>query len=223
MVISMSAHHPFRIPEDKFKMKLPERYEGTLLGDYIRAQNYADFAMGQFLEVLKTSGLWDDSLIVFYGDHQGVPMYTLGSKERDMMEELLGHEYGYTDMFNIPFIVHSPSIDLPEKIDLTGGQIDILPTVANLLGVSVQNQLHFGEDLMNQQTNLIPLRHFLPSGSFINDKSMYVTGNAYADGINYNLRDNSISKDGSTETQFTAAQRLLDMSNSYILQLPDQQ
>lgn len=223
MVMSMSAHHPFRIPEDKYNMKLPERYEGTLLGDYIRAQNYADFAMGQFLEGLKSSGLWDDSLIVFYGDHQGVPMYTLGSKERDMMEELLGHEYGYTDMFNIPFIMHSPSVDLPEKIDLTGGQIDILPTVANLLGVSVQNQLHFGEDLLNQQTNLIPLRHFLPSGSFINDNSMYVTGNAYADGLNYSLRDNTISADGSTEMQFTAAQRLLHMSNSYILQLPDLQ
>ncbi|WP_136605283.1 LTA synthase family protein [Paenibacillus dokdonensis] len=223
MVMSMSAHHPFRIPEGKYKMKLPERYEGTLLGDYIRAQNYADFAMGQFLEGLKTSGLWDDSLIVFYGDHQGVPMYTLGSKERDMMDELLGHEYGYTDMFNIPFIVHSPSSGLPEKVEVTGGQIDILPTVANLLGISVQNQLHFGEDLLNQQTNLIPLRHFLPSGSFINDKSMYVTGNAYADGLNYSLRDNTISADGSTETQFTAAQRLLNMSNSYILQLPDQQ
>ncbi|MEC0242647.1 LTA synthase family protein [Paenibacillus dokdonensis] len=223
MVMSMSAHHPFRIPEDKYKMKLPERYEGTLLGDYIRAQNYADFAMGQFLEGLKTSGLWDDSLIVFYGDHQGVPMYTLGSKERDMIEELIGHEYGYTDMFNIPFIMHSPSASLPEKVDVTGGQIDILPTVANLLGISVQNQLHFGEDLLNQQTNLIPLRHFLPSGSFINDKSMYVTGNAYADGFNYSLSDNTISADGSTETQFTAAQRLLNMSNSYILQLPDQQ
>jgi phosphoglycerol transferase MdoB-like AlkP superfamily enzyme len=222
MVMSMSAHHPFHIPEEKYKMNLPEDYEGTLLGDYIRAQNYADYAMGQFLEELKTSGLWDDSLIVFYGDHQGVPMYTLDGDEKNLMKSLIGHEYGYTDMFNIPFIVHSPSGQLPSVIDGAGGQIDILPTVANLLGISVQNQLHFGQDLFNHDNNLIPLRHFLPTGSFVNDQSIYVTGNDYADGSNYSLSDNAVTKGGSTEAQFTAAQYLLDLSNSYLLQLPDE-
>ncbi|MEK4063778.1 MULTISPECIES: LTA synthase family protein [unclassified Paenibacillus] len=221
MVISMTAHHPYHMPEDKYKMELPERFEGTLLGNYIRAQNYADYAMGQFLEELKTSGLWDDSLVVFYGDHQGLPMYTLGSDEKELINGLVGHEYGYTDMFNIPFIVHSPSAKLPAVMDHTGGQVDILPTVANLLGVSVQNQLHFGEDLFNQQTNLLPVRHFLPTGSFINDKSIYVTGDAYADGTNYSQLDNSSLEGGSTEAQFDAVQRLLHLSNSYILQLPD--
>ncbi|MEC0169299.1 LTA synthase family protein [Paenibacillus graminis] len=221
MVISMSAHHPFRIPEEKFKMKLPERFEGTLLGDYIQAQNYADYAMGQFLEELKASGLWDDSLIVFYGDHQGVPMYTLGEDEKALLQEMLGHEYGYTDMFNIPFIVHSPSGVLPAVVDRTGGQIDILPTVSNLLGVPLQNQLHFGEDLLNSASNLIPFRHFLPTGSFVNNTSIYLTGNEYEDGSNYSLSDNSVIQGGSTEAQFEAAERLLNMSNSYLLQLPD--
>jgi lipoteichoic acid synthase len=221
MVMSMSAHHPFHIPEEKYKMKLPEDYEGTLLGDYIRAQNYADYAMGQFLEDLKTSGLWEDSLIVFYGDHQGLPMYTLDGDEKDLMKSLIGHEYGYTDMFNIPFIVHSPGGELPSMNEGSGGQIDILPTVANLLGVSIQNQLHFGQDLFNQDSNLIPVRHFLPVGSFVNDQSMYVTGNDYADGSNYSLSDNEVTKEGSTEMQFSAAQQLLDMSNSYLLQLPN--
>ncbi|MHA6529952.1 LTA synthase family protein [Paenibacillus sp. BAC0078] len=223
MVISMSAHHPFRLPEEKFKMKLPERYEGTLLGDYIQSQNYADYAMGQFLDELKESGLWDDSLIVFYGDHQGVPMYTLGNDEKKLLQELVGHEYGYTDMFNIPFIVHSPSGALPAVMEQTGGQIDILPTVANLLGVPLQNQLHFGEDLMNTQTNLIPFRHFLPTGSFVNNTSIYLPGNDYEDGSNYRLSDNAEVKDGSTKAQFEAAERLLGMSNSYLLQLPEGQ
>lgn len=221
MVISMSAHHPYHLPESKYHMKLPERYEGTLMGDYILAQNYADYAMGQFIEGLKTSGLWDDSLIVFYGDHQGLPIYTLSGEEKEWMEELIGHEYGYTDMFNVPFIVHSPGADLPAELDKTGGQIDILPTVANLLGVPLQDQLHFGEDLLNEQLNLIPFRHFLPSGSFLNNSSLYLTGNDYKDGTNYSLKDNSIEKSGSTEAQFQAGERLLNMSNSYLVQLPD--
>ncbi|WP_339290179.1 LTA synthase family protein [Paenibacillus sp. FSL E2-0201] len=221
MVISMSAHHPYKMPESKFKMTLPKRYEGTLVGDYILAQNYADYAMGQFLDELKSSGLWDDSVIVFYGDHQGVSLYSLDGNEKSLMEEMVGHEYGYTDMFNVPFIVHAPGIDQPTVYTQTGGQIDILPTVANLLGISMKDQLHFGEDLMNQQTNLLPVRHFLPTGSFINDTSLYLTGVDYNDGNNYNLIDGSETEGGSTQAQFDAVQRLLNMSNSYILQRPD--
>jgi lipoteichoic acid synthase len=221
MVISMSAHHPFHIPEDKYKMVLPADYEGTLLGDYLRAQNYADYAMGQFLEGLKSSGLWDDSLVVFYGDHQGIPIYSLTGEEKDQIESLIGHEYGYTDMFNIPFIVHSPGGQLPPVMDNSGGQVDLLPTVANLLDISVQNQLHFGQDLFNQENNLIPLRHFLPVGSFVNNQIIYVPGNDYTDGSNYSLIDNTIAPDGSTEAQFASALRLLELSSSYLLQLPD--
>ncbi|MEK3697970.1 LTA synthase family protein [Paenibacillus sp. FSL R10-2199] len=119
MVISMSAHHPFHIPEEKYKIQLPPNYEDTLLGNYIRAQNYADYAIGLFLEDLKSSGLWEDSLIVFYGDHQGVPMYTLSIEEKEQLSLLIGHEYGYTDMFNIPLIVHSPGGQLPPVISGT--------------------------------------------------------------------------------------------------------
>ncbi|WP_340008086.1 LTA synthase family protein [Paenibacillus sp. FSL K6-0276] len=221
MVISMSAHHPYKMPESKFKMTLPKRYEGTLVGDYILAQNYADYAMGQFLDQLKSSGLWEDSVIVFYGDHQGVSLYSLDGNEKSLMEEMVGHEYGYTDMFNVPLIVHAPGVGQPTVYTQTGGQIDILPTVANLLGISMKDQLHFGEDLMNQQTNLLPVRHCLPTGSFINDTSLYLTGVDYDDGNNYNLSDGSETEGGSKKAQFDAVQRLLNMSKSYILQRPD--
>ncbi|WP_379133938.1 LTA synthase family protein [Paenibacillus sp. sgz500958] len=221
MVISMSAHHPYDMPESKIRIKLPERYDGTLVSHYIQAQNYADYAMGQFLDGLKASGVWDNSVIVFYGDHQGLPLYSLGGDEKDLMKEMVGREYGYTDMFNVPFIVHAPGAGQPAVLSQTGGQIDILPTVANLLGVSVENQLHFGQDLFNQTTNLLPVRHFLPTGSFINDTSMFLPGVGFEDGTNYNLLDNSITKDTSTVEQFNAVQRLLNMSSSYIHQLPD--
>ncbi|WP_325175610.1 hypothetical protein [Paenibacillus sonchi] len=55
----------------------------------------------------------------------------------------------------------------------------------------------------------------------MNDQSIYVTGNDYTDGNNYSLSDNMISINGSTKEQFRTAQRLLEMSGSYLLQLPD--
>lgn len=221
MVISQSAHHPFNIPERKYKMELPARYEGTLVGDYIRAQNYADWALGQFIDQLKASGLWDNSVVLFYGDHQGVSLYALGNKEKDLMHDLLGREYGYTDMFNIPLIMHAPGVTFPSKLEQTGGEIDLMPTVANLLGVSISNQIHFGEDLLNQQTNLLPMRHFLPTGSFVNDTSVFLPGIDYDDGTNYSVQDNSKIENGSTKQQYEDALKLLNMSDSYVKQLPD--
>lgn len=220
-VLSMSSHHPYKMPESKYHMKLSERFGGTLVGDYILAQNYTDYAVGLFIDDLKKRGIWDESVILFYGDHQGLPLYSLSTDEKDIMKELLGREYGYTDMFNIPFIMSAPGVTYPSVIDKVGGQIDILPTVANLMGISLKDQIHFGEDLLNQNTNILPMRHFLPTGSFINDTNMYLPGIAYEDGTNYNLIDNKTNTDGSTEKEYTSGLKLLNLSDNYVEQLPD--
>ncbi|MBW7455911.1 LTA synthase family protein, partial [Paenibacillus sepulcri] len=170
-VISMTAHHPFTIPERKYKMKLPERYEGTFVGDYIRAQNYADFAIGLFIDDLKKRGIWDNSMLVVYGDHLGLPIYSLHRDDKDLMKEIYGHEYGYADMMNIPLIIASPGITTPQEFKQTGAQVDVLPTVTNLLGVSLEDHIHFGQDLLNQTSNLLPQRYYLPSGSLITDNA----------------------------------------------------
>ncbi|MGO4371440.1 LTA synthase family protein [Paenibacillus sp. MCAF20] len=125
-VISMSAHHPYHIPESKYRMTLPSKYDDTLVGNYIHAQNYADYALGQFIADLKETGLWDNSVVLMYGDHQGLPLYSLDGSEKKLIEELIGHEYGYTDMFKIPLIMHAPGVTYPAVMEQTGGQIDIL-------------------------------------------------------------------------------------------------
>ncbi|MFX3634311.1 MAG: LTA synthase family protein [Candidatus Pristimantibacillus sp.] len=220
-VISMSSHHPYKMPESKYHMTLPAKFDDTLVGNYILAQNYTDYAVGQFIEDLKKRGIWDNSVVLFYGDHQGLPLYSLSTDEKDLMEGLLGREYGYTDMFNIPLIMSAPGVSYPAVIDKTGGQVDILPTVTNLVGVSLQDQIHFGEDLLNQNKNVLPMRHFLPTGSFINDTNMFLPGIGYEDGTNYQLSDNNINNNGSTEEQYNRALKLLNLSDNYVEQLPD--
>lgn len=220
-VISQTAHHPYTIPESKHKMELPERYEGTMVGDYIRAQNYADFALGQFIDELKQSGVWDDSLIVVYGDHLGLPVFSLGSREKELMEEILGREYGYPDMIRIPLIIAADGITSPAEFVKTGGQVDFLPTIANLLGVSLEDQLHFGQDLLNLQSNLIPQRYYLPSGSFLADGRLFIPETGFEDGAAYDLENGEPSADGVSEEQYDRALKLLHYSDSYLSQLAD--
>ncbi|OOC63873.1 LTA synthase family protein [Paenibacillus ihbetae] len=219
-VISMSAHHPFTIPEEKYRMTLPERYEGTFVGDYIRAQNYADDALGKFIEQLKKDGIWDDSLVVVYGDHLGLPIYSLDNKDKELMQEIYGREYTSADMINIPLMIHGKGLE-PAVKEQVGGQIDLLPTIANLLGAPLDDQLHFGQDLLNHaDSNLLPERYYLPSGTFINNTTMYIPGIGFEDGTKHPLPHQDLSSTQASREEFERALQLLHLSDSYIRQLP---
>ncbi len=226
-VISMSAHNPFTIPENKYKMTLPERYEGTLVGDYIRAQNYADYALGLFIDELKANGVWDNSLIVLYGDHRGLPIFSLEEGDTSLLEEIFGHEYSERELINIPLIISSPGVTTSSIKEQTGGQVDIMPTLCNLLGVSLENHIHFGQDLLNHPvSNLLPQRYYLPTGSFVNNDELFLSGSGFADGqhlpLNGEDADDPLNNPvKSTEDEFNRALELLQLSDSYVTQLPD--
>ncbi|MDQ0113529.1 LTA synthase family protein [Paenibacillus harenae] len=219
-VISMTAHHPFSLPEDKTHMTLPDRYEGTFVGDYIRSQNYADYALGLFVQDLKDRGIWDNSLIVMYGDHLGLPIYSLDRDDKELMAEIYGREYGYTDMINIPFVIINPSNPEAKVYDQLGGQIDVLPTVANLLGLSLDNQIHFGQDLFNQTYNVLPQRYYLPSGSFLSSQELFMSGSGFDDGKHLPIAGDGVNEQEATEDEYQRALELLKLSDSYVSQLP---
>ncbi|MCM3749653.1 LTA synthase family protein [Paenibacillus pasadenensis] len=182
MMISMSAHHPYNIPERKVKLKLSETYEDSFVGDYLRAQNYADYALGQLIQELKDAGLWENSMLVIYGDHMGLPIYSLSDEDLKLLETITGRAYDSSQMLNIPLIVTAPGALMPSVETTVGGQSDIMPTIANLTGLKLDGQLHFGQDLLNERSNLLPERYYLPSGSFINDKEIFIPGIGFADG-----------------------------------------
>lgn len=220
-VLSMTAHHPYTIPESKYKMTLPERYEGTFVGDYIRSQNYADYALGQFIDQLKKDGIWENSLVLIYGDHQGLPIYSLDNDDKELMQEIYGREYTSADMINVPLIIHGENYIEPDVMEQIGGQVDILPTIANLTGVSMSDQLHFGQDLLNQKDkNLLPERYYLPSGSFINNTTLFVPGNDFEDGTSQPLPGKTEAQIEASRDEFDRALELLHLSDSYLQQLP---
>ncbi|WP_017691764.1 LTA synthase family protein [Paenibacillus sp. PAMC 26794] len=188
-IISMSAHHPYTLPENKVKLTLPERYKDTLPGDYLISQHYADQAVGQLIAGLKERGLWENSLLVLYGDHLGLPIYSLDREDKVLMKELYGREYTSADMINIPLIISAPGVTPGVQLEQIGGQVDILPTIAGLTGVSLKDQLHFGQDLLREGGNLLPERYYLPSGSVLNDASLFIPAKGYGDGTHYSLAD----------------------------------
>lgn len=219
-VISMSNHHPFELPEDKHRIEIPDKYKETLVGNYLQAASYADYALGLFIDRLEEEAVRSQSVIVMYGDHMGLPIYSLDGPEREYMEELLGKPYEYVDMLNIPLLIYAPEIVEPGVVDHLGGHVDIMPTIANLMGVSLKDHIHFGQDLINYTSNLLPERYYLPSGSYISDDFIFIPGVGVEDGEIYPLAGYEETA-SVQERDYERALRLLELSDSYLQQLPD--
>jgi lipoteichoic acid synthase len=172
-----------------------------------------------FFDQLKASHLWDNTLFVIYGDHMGLPIYSLSDTDKSLLNEILGKDYSFSQMLNIPLLVVAPGTTKPDALNQVGGQADILPTIANLVGITMVNQLHFGQDILNSTINLLPQHYYLPRGSFINNSEIFVPGEEFDDGVQYPLNQPMTNDSKPTETEFENALKLLKMSDSYIQQL----
>jgi len=221
-VLTLTSHTPFELPEDKIGIELPEEFDGTLVGNYLKSMNYTDRALGEFIENLKETGLWDNSVIAIYGDHSGLHGRLMMSEDNKLMKErVLGLGYSLVHRFNSPFIVTIPGVTKGEEITRIGGQIDIMPTLTNLLGVSLDDQIIFGQDLLNYETNLIGMRYYLPTGSYIDDKVLFIPKTSQRNSRTYNLINKQLidEKDDYVE-KYNAMLQLYEWSDAYLYNLP---
>lgn len=169
-LVTLSSHKPYNLPEDKKKIVLDEADE-NFFGHYIQSINYLDYSIGVFIESLKEQGLYEDSVIVMYGDHFGIGMEDKLAKER--MEAFLGTTYTHEEMFNIPLWIHIPNSNIAETVSITGGQIDFVPTILNIMGIE-NNYLTFGQDLLNAKDGFVASQTFMNKGSFIDNEKVFV-------------------------------------------------
>ncbi|MEJ5228846.1 MAG: LTA synthase family protein [Pseudothermotoga sp.] len=166
-LVTASSHTPFTLPEQLKSLELLPEHENTIVGNYLQAIHYADYALGRFIEKLKETGLYDRSIIVLYGDHAG--LYPFNKEVKEIMPQLLKTDYTYKDAMNIPLVVHIPGSGIKETVKTIGGQIDFTPTLLNLLGIDDKKFISFGRDLLNAKEGFVALRYHVPDGSFIDD------------------------------------------------------
>ncbi|PLV60088.1 LTA synthase family protein [Thermotoga sp. KOL6] len=171
-LITISSHTPFVIPEEHRKLDLPEEIRDTIVGHYLQSVHYADEAFGIFLDELKRSGLYDNTVIILYGDHAG--LYPFNREVKSIMPKLLGKEYSFDIALNIPFAIHVPGSNIHRVVETVGGQIDFLPTILNILGIEYKEGFFMGQDLLNTKHGFVALRYHVPDGSFIDDERVFI-------------------------------------------------
>ena len=105
--------------KDEFaKITLPAELEGTHLGNYLKSVNYSDYALGTLVDRLKQNGLWDDTVLVVYGDHFGI---NPAEADAEMISSTLGIPYHErVSRFNIPLVIHVPGMKEGKVIEQVG-------------------------------------------------------------------------------------------------------
>lgn len=219
--VTTSSHSPFVVPKSFQQIELPAELEGTNLGNYINAIHYTDYAIGQLIEQLKEADLWDNTMLVFYGDHFGLQPKETSAEE---ITAKLGVPYDDTiSRFNIPFIIHVPGKKLGIVSERAGGQVDMLPTVANMLGLSLDKE-HFtalGQDLLNIDRNVFGVRYYLPTGSFFNDDIMFIPGQGFEDGQAVSIKTlEPVADFTQYREDYEYVTSLMKLSDEYVKLLP---
>lgn len=163
--ITLSSHHPYNYFEnyDGFDVT---GCENEMAANYMKAAHYVDQAIGEFFDRLKQMGLFDNSVVIIYGDHHAVM-----KDQTDVLTELTNiqfNEYNWTMLQKTPCFIRFPGMDKTGANNTICGEIDILPTIANLMGFEVPHAL--GKDMLNTENGYAVLRN----SSVITDTFAYV-------------------------------------------------
>ena len=177
--ITVSNHYPYTtsLIGDEIGFPLAKTKDETING-YFATANYLDSSVKALFDYLKKSSLYDNSIIVLYGDHFGI-----SQTRNPNLAPLVGKtsetwsNYDNAMMQRVPYMVVIPGMDKGKIIDTYGGQVDMLPTLEHLLGIDSKNFLQVGQDMLSTQHQQITA--FRSSNNFVTPKYTSFNGRTY--------------------------------------------
>ncbi|MBM7647763.1 lipoteichoic acid synthase [Bacillus ectoiniformans] len=170
--LTLSNHFPFDRHE-----KDTDFQKGTtgdkVVDNYFQTAHYMDQSLEQFFNDLKKSGLYDNTVIVMYGDHYGI-----SENHNEAMGKVLGEEVTdnkHAQLQRVPLYIRVPGVK-GEVNHTYSSQVDVMPTVMHLLGQDTKDYIHFGQDLFaKDRDEIVPFRN----GDVISKEFSHVKGVCY--------------------------------------------
>ncbi len=175
--LTISGHMPYvnnRIVQPYLETVRALSYSQTTQ-NYMATVMEADRALALLLDKLEAAGKLDKTLIIATGDH--IPYSNAG-----VLEELSGRSFGSSqdlealnesaidfDVYKNTLILWSASMKEPVQVDKVCCQVDILPTVSNLLGLEYDSRMLAGRDILSDSEGLA----IFTSQSWRSDRGFY--------------------------------------------------
>ena len=135
-IVSLSNHFPFNWDFPPVNNESDQNEE--VYNHFLRGINYTDKALGVFWDLFQQSSLKDNTLLVVVADH-GLWMSSAEDDESDL--ELM-HE----NQFKIPMAIWGKGIK-PELNSKLASQVDITPTVLDMLNLRIDKDAFLGESI----------------------------------------------------------------------------
>ncbi|MGG2104927.1 LTA synthase family protein [Lysinibacillus pakistanensis] len=169
-LITVGNHYPYKMDQNLVTIDKANTGDPSV-DNYFQTARYADEAIEQVFNQLKELGLYDNTMIVLYGDHYGI-----SDNHNTAMEQVIGKEitpFESANLQRVPLFIHVPGMQ--GGTDHTyGAQTDLLPTVLHLLGIDTQKFVQFGSDLLSEEHDeIVPFRNgdfVSPTIDSINEK-----------------------------------------------------
>ncbi|MFS0861201.1 LTA synthase family protein [Fredinandcohnia sp. 179-A 10B2 NHS] len=185
--ITVTHHYPYLLDEEDATID-PHTTGDRSVDRYFQTARYADEALEQFFTDLKESGLYDNSIIVMYGDHYGISE----NHNRAMTQVLEKEEitaFDNASLQRVPLFIRVPGMEGGVNHEY-GGQIDLLPTLLHLLGTDTKDYVQFGTDLLSEQHDeVVPFRN----GDFVSPTITSVDGKFYDSTTGLEMDENAIA------------------------------
>ena len=146
-VITYTPHTPFSLNSAVGKVIAKQLYPEEEVPPELTEEDVAkifaaetDRMVALLIEALKDNGLYENTVIVAFSDHY---LYTLNDKTiLDKYKITADNRINHT-----PFFIWSHDLN-PVSVPKVNSQLDILPTVLNLIGVKYDDNHYIGKDAL---------------------------------------------------------------------------
>ena len=128
-IMTLSNHWPFDFSYTKTPEKLPETADKKY-SNYCRGIYYTDWAMGEFMKRMREKPYFNNTLFIITADH-GIWYFP--------PEEKLTTVEKQEAYFRMPLLLYAPAVLEPRVSDIVASQVDLAPTVLDLLGIQRKN------------------------------------------------------------------------------------
>lgn len=158
LILTLSSHEPFDVPTKKYKEP------------FFNAVSYTDSCVGVFVDKLRKSEIWDNTLIVMLADHP-MQSYPYGLNNSDPQR------------FQIPMIWTGGAVQDSIIISDYASQNDLATTILSQLKLK-HDEYKFGKDILNAASNKFAFYSYYNGFSMADSTGTVIYDNEKNDVIN---------------------------------------
>ena len=153
---------------------------------YLAANIDFDLAMNTLITSLEQANKLDDTVIIISSDH--TPYY-ISDEEMNLLSSV--ERNNKFDRNRGSLIIYNSTLKETKEINKYAMNIDVLPTILNMLGIQYDSRLLIGKDIMAKNNEGIAI---LPDRSWITEKGSYDTDKSSFNNFTNRIDEKYITK-----------------------------